>query len=316
MKVDAKQAIQLCGAIEQNISRVIVGKGSVIHLLMIALAAQGHVLLEDVPGIGKTTIVSALARSLNLSFRRIQFTPDVMPSDITGYNMYNQKTGEFEFQAGSIMSQLILADEINRTSPKTQSSLLEAMQEQQVTVDGVSYVLPKPFMVLATQNPIEQVGTYALPEAQLDRFMLKVSFGYPDLAEEMQILSRFSEKDPLQDLQPVASANDVLWLVNQARHVFVSEPIKRYIALIAQATRESRDLLVGMSPRASLMLLQAAKANALLSGRDYVIPDDVQFLLRPALAHRLLLQPESKLKQRTAESVLTGILHATKVPEN
>ncbi|HHT45533.1 MAG TPA: MoxR family ATPase [Fastidiosipila sp.] len=313
MTIDPKQAGQLSRLIEDNIGRVMVGKRSAIHRLMIALASSGHVLLEDVPGIGKTTLVSALAKSLSLSFNRIQFTPDVMPSDVTGFNLYNPGSGKFEFQPGVIMTQLLLADEINRTSPKTQSALLEAMQENQVTVDGTTYEIPQPFMVLATQNPIEHVGTYTLPEAQLDRFMLKVTLGYPNYDEEMEILNRFSEDKPLATLKPVASANDVLWLREQAKLVYVSDAIKQYIVGLSRVTREHQDLELGISPRASLMLMQAAKAAALLDGRDYVIPDDVKAMIVPTLAHRLIIKPEGRLRETSAESILNRIVKSIPV---
>lgn len=308
MTIDPKRAGQLSRLIADNIGRVMVGKRSAIHRLMIALASSGHVLLEDVPGIGKTTLVSALAKSLSLTFNRIQFTPDVMPSDVTGFNLYNPGSGKFEFQPGVIMTQLLLADEINRTSPKTQSALLEAMQENQVTVDGTTYEIPQPFMVLATQNPIEHVGTYTLPEAQLDRFMLKVTLGYPNYDEEMEILNRFSEERPLQTLKPVASSEDVLWLREQAKLVYVSDAIKQYIVGLSRLTREHQDLELGISPRASLMLMQASKAAALLDGRDYVIPDDVKAMIVPTLAHRLIIKPEGRLRETTAESILNRIV--------
>jgi len=313
MTVNPKEAGALCRLIEDNISRVMVGKRPAIHQLMIALASSGHVLLEDVPGIGKTTMVSALAKSLSLNFNRIQFTPDVMPSDVTGFNLYNPSNGKFEFQPGVIMTQLLLADEINRTSPKTQSALLEAMQENQVTVDGTTYVIPQPFMVLATQNPIEHVGTYTLPEAQLDRFMLKVSLGYPNYEEEMEILNRFSENKPLETLKAVASDQDVLWLREQAKLVYVSDAIRQYIVGLSRVTRDHQDLELGISPRASLMLMQAAKAAALLEGRDYVIPDDVKTMIVPTLAHRLIIKPEGRLRETTAESILTRIIKSVPV---
>ena len=313
MTVNPKEAGALCRLIEDNISRVMVGKRPAIHQLMIALASSGHVLLEDVPGIGKTTMVSALAKSLSLNFNRIQFTPDVMPSDVTGFNQNNPSNGKFEFQPGVIMTQLLLADEINRTSPKTQSALLEAMQENQVTVDGTTYVIPQPFMVLATQNPIEHVGTYTLPEAQLDRFMLKVSLGYPNYEEEMEILNRFSEIKPLETLKAVASDLDVLWLREEAKLVYVSDAIRQYIVGLSRVTRVHLDLELGVSPRASLMLMQAAKAAAILEGRDYVIPDDVKTMIVPTLAHRLIIKPEGRLRETTAESILTRIIKSVPV---
>lgn len=310
-----KSPQELIDRIRSNIAQVMVGKKDSIDLILIALVSKGHVLLEDIPGIGKTTLVTALARSLGLSFNRIQFTPDVMPSDITGFNLYNQRSAQFEFHPGAIMSQLLLADEINRTSPKTQSSLLEAMQEAQVTVDGVTYALPRPFMVLATQNPIELVGTYPLPEAQLDRFMLKVSLGYPTLEEEIAIYSRFAARSPLQDLEAVVSVTDVFFLQDTVENLYCAEAIRRYVALIARATREHPDLLLGVSPRGALMLMLAARGRALLLNRGYVLPDDVQVMLSPVLGHRLILRPEARLNQVTIPAILEGILRQIPVPE-
>jgi len=281
---------------------------------MIALMGKGHVLIEDVPGVGKTMMVSSLAKSLNLTFKRIQFTPDVLPSDITGFSMYNFKTGKMEFQPGMIMNQIILADEINRASPKTQSSLLEVMEETQVTVDGTTYQVPAPFMVLATQNPVEYIGTFPLPEAQLDRFMLKVTVGYPTKREEMLILSRFQTQNPLKELQPVASAEDVIYLQETVAQVKVAEPIKEYIANIVSMTRDHHDLSLGASPRGALNLMRASQAYALLQKRDYVIPDDVQKMTLPVLAHRLIVKPEARLKDMTADRVLKSILNTLYVP--
>lgn len=307
---------QISEQIARNIHRIMIGKSQVIEFLLIAIAAGGHVLIEDVPGIGKTTLVSALAKSLNLSFKRIQFTPDLMPSDVTGFNLFNQKTNSFEFQAGAVMSQLVLADEINRTSPKTQSALLEVMQEGQVTVDGVSYVLPQPFMVLATQNPIEQLGTYPLPEAQLDRFMLKIRLGYPTVEEEIKILKLYDKDNPLESLQSVVSAEQVLWMREQARLVHCADAVKRYIAHITAATRQHPDIRLGASPRASKMLMQAAKGLALLHGRDYVRPDDVQRMAIAVLAHRVSMTAESRLRQVTAELAIAQVLERTRIPES
>ena len=314
MSRNVEDAIVLCRSIEQNIGRVIVGKETTIRLIMIALTAGGHLLIEDVPGIGKTTMVRALARSLDLQFSRIQFTPDVMPSDVTGYNIFNPTTGEFEFRPGAIMTQILLADEINRTSPKTQSALLEAMQENQVTVDRRTYHLPRPFIVLATQNPIEQQGTYILPEAQLDRFMMQITLGYPSFEEEINILDRFSEDEPMETLQPVASAEDVIWLQETARKTYVSEPIKQYISHLAQKTRSHRDVELGISPRATLMLLQAAKARALLEGRGFVVPDDVQQLFQPVLQHRLLIRAEGRVQGIDSAQILEVVLRQVPVP--
>ena len=309
-----EKASLLLKNIQENIERVIVGKSEAIHLILIALMGRGHVLIEDVPGVGKTMMVSSLARSLSLSFRRIQFTPDVLPSDITGFSMYNFKTGQMEFHPGMIMNQIILADEINRTSPKTQSSLLEVMEEAQVTVDGTTYPVPAPFIVLATQNPVEYIGTFPLPEAQLDRFMLKVAMGYPTKREEMLILSRFQSQNPLKTLQPVASAEDVLFLQKAVTEVKAAEAIKEYISNIVSMTRGHHDLSLGASPRGALYLMRASQSYALLQGRDYVIPDDVQKMTIPVLAHRLILKPEARLKEMTAERVLKSVLNTLYVP--
>ncbi|HHT24715.1 MAG TPA: MoxR family ATPase [Clostridiaceae bacterium] len=315
MQIQAQTFKKLCNIIEQNINRVMIGKESVIEYLLIALTAGGHVLIEDVPGIGKTTLVSALAKSLNLTFKRIQFTPDLMPSDVTGFSLFNQKTGEFEFQPGAVMSQMVLADEINRTSPKTQSALLEVMQENQVTVDGITYDIPQPFIVLATQNPVDHIGTYPLPEAQLDRFMLKIDLGYPTIEQEVAILTLYSSDQPLQKLQKVADSNDVLWMREQALHVHCANSVKRYIAELTAATRRHPDISLGASPRASNMLMQAAKSRALIKGRDYVRPDDVQALVIPVLSHRITLTPESRLKRITNEDVIYSVLKQVPVPE-
>jgi MoxR-like ATPase len=301
--------------IRDNIGRVIVGKGKTLDQLLIALISHGHVLLEDIPGIGKTTLVSALARSLGLTFKRIQFTPDVMPSDITGFSLYNQKTSLFEYRPGAIMSQLILADEINRTSPKTQSSLLEAMQENQVTVDGTTYPVPQPFMVLATQNPIEHVGTYPLPEAQLDRFMLKVSMGYPSIEEEMLIYDRFSGQSPLEQLESVITLQELEQIQLIAETVHCAESIRRYIALLAHATRVHSDLALGVSPRGALMLMLAARAHALLARRMFITPDDILAMIVPVFSHRLLLKPEGRLRSLTIEQILADIVNSVAVPE-
>lgn len=309
---EANEKIRL---IKENVARVMVGKQKAIDQILIAFLNRGHVLLEDIPGIGKTTLVSSLARTLGLTFRRIQFTPDVMPSDVTGFNLYNQKTGTFTFHEGAIMSQLLLADEINRTSPKTQSSLLEAMQENQVTVDGVTYPLPRPFMVLATQNPIEQVGTYPLPEAQLDRFMMRVSLGYPTIDEEMLIYERFSTGSPLDSLSAVVDVNDLFSIQDHVNQLFCADAIRRYVAHIAKATREHHDLLLGVSPRGALMLLMAARGQAFLQNRDYVLPEDVQNMLLPVMGHRLLIKPEARLRQMTVPGILKDLLRQVTVPE-
>ncbi|MGN1006784.1 MAG: AAA family ATPase, partial [Aristaeellaceae bacterium] len=276
--------------LKQNVGKVIVGKESAVELMMIAVLCRGHVLIEDVPGVGKTTLASALARSLDCSFKRIQFTPDITPSDITGYSIVNFKTGELEYRPGMIMSQIVLADEINRTSPKTQSSLLEVMEEGQVSVDGTTYAMPEPFIVLATQNPVDFVGTYPLPEAQLDRFFMRVSIGYPTAEEETDILERFaSGRKPMEELRPICTSSDILRLQQEVEGVHASREVRAYISAIAASSRRSGALQLGVSTRAAISLLRASQARALLEGRDYVAPEDVQRMAEPVLAHRLVL---------------------------
>ncbi|HOA81715.1 MAG TPA: MoxR family ATPase [Defluviitaleaceae bacterium] len=292
----------------ENVEKVIVGKRDVIELSIIALICNGHVLIEDVPGVGKTSLVSSLAKSLNASFKRIQFTPDVLPSDITGFSIYNQKTGEFEFKAGAIISQIVLADEINRTSPKTQASLLEVMEENQVTVDGVTYPLPKPFMVMATQNPVEYLGTYPLPEAELDRFFMKFSVGYPTSYEEERILKNFQKKSPLEDLEAVVDCNEILEIQEQVREVYVDSLIVSYIVSIVNETRKHPDLILGASPRGSLSLFKAAQGWAFYNGRDYVIPDDVIKMSIPVLSHRLIIKQEAKLRNVSPKEIIESII--------
>ena len=299
----------------QNVGKVIVGKQDTIELMMIAVLCRGHVLIEDVPGVGKTTLASALARSLDCSFKRIQFTPDITPSDITGFTIANFKTGEMEYRPGMIMSQIVLADEINRTSPKTQSSLLEVMEEGQVSVDGVTYAVTKPFIVLATQNPVDFVGTYPLPEAQLDRFFMRVSIGYPSADEETEILDRYaSGKKPIADLKPICTSSDILRLQQEVEGVYSAKEIRSYIAAIAAASRRTNALQLGVSTRAAISLLRAAQANALLDGRDYVSPEDVKRMAEPVLAHRLVLSPEARMRNMTAEKILAGVIGSVPVP--
>ena len=299
----------------QNVGKVIVGKQDTIELMMIAVLCRSHVLIEDVPGVGKTTLASALARSLDCSFKRIQFTPDITPSDITGFTIANFKTGEMEYRPGMIMSQIVLADEINRTSPKTQSSLLEVMEEGQVSVDGVTYAVPKPFIVLATQNPVDFVGTYPLPEAQLDRFFMRVSIGYPSADEETEILDRYaSGKKPIADLKPICTSSDILRLQQEVEGVYSAKEIRSYIAAIAAASRRTNALQLGVSTRAAISLLRAAQANALLDGRDYVSPEDVKRMAEPVLAHRLVLSPEARMRNMTAEKILAGVIGSVPVP--
>ncbi|UZQ84477.1 MoxR family ATPase [Thermoclostridium stercorarium] len=300
--------------IAENIGKVMVGQSGAAKLMVVCLAAGGHVLIEDVPGIGKTTMANALAKSIGVSFNRIQFTPDILPSDITGFSMYNPKTGEFEYKQGSIMSNIILADEINRTSPKTQASMLEVMEERHVTVDGVTYSVPEPFMVIATQNPVEYMGTYPLPEAQLDRFLMRITMGYPSSEDEVDILYRFKNENPLNNLEPVADGEQVKELQRQVRDVHVDRSVGEYIVEIVQSTRRVEHVALGCSPRASLYLMRAAQALALYNGRDYVIPDDVKSLVIPVLAHRMVLKQEAKIRKLTAESILSDLLKDVRVP--
>ena len=306
---------RVIGALQQNVGRVVVGKEEAVELLFIALLCHGHVLIEDVPGVGKTTLVSAMARSLDCSFKRIQFTPDITPSDITGFSIVNFKTGELEYKRGLIMSQLVLADEINRTSPKTQSSLLEVMEEGQVTVDGKTYKMPQPFIVMATQNPIEFVGTYPLPEAQLDRFFMCISLGYPTHDEEIDILERYtSGADPFSELQSVCTAAEIIEMQQLISSVYAAPEIRSYIASIAQSSRKHSALSLGVSTRGAIALLRASQACALLQSRDYVIPEDVQRMCNPVLRHRLVLGPEARMKGLDSLHVLQSVINAVPVP--
>jgi MoxR-like ATPase len=304
----------LCKRIVENISRIIIGKLDSIELLLAGLLADGHVLLEDIPGLGKTLIAKSLARSIGASFKRVQFTPDLLPSDITGFNVYNQQSGQFVFQPGPVMTHVLLADEINRTIPRTQSSLLESMEERQVTVDGTTYPLPNPFFVMATQNPIELEGTFPLPEAQLDRFLLRVSLGYPNNREEIGILDRFQEDDPLLELSSIAAPEEISALQQARKKILVSRPVKEYIVSIVSATRESPALRLGASPRGSLGLMRAGQALAALRGRNYVLPDDIKYLVVPVLAHRLILKEEERLRGSTREQLLEEIMGRIPVP--
>lgn len=301
-------------AVRDNISQVIVGKEQAIDLLLVSLFCQGHVLLEDVPGIGKTTLAKTLARSLDCRFQRIQFTPDLLPSDITGVSVFNQKIDEFEYRPGPIMAQIVLADEINRAGPRTQAALLEAMQERQVTVDGVTRPLPEPFLVLATQNPVELEGTFELPEAQLDRFLMRVRLGYPDYEEERQILRRFKADDPLTQVEAIVTAVDVHQASHQCRQVFVHPVLEEYLLDIIHATREQETIQLGASPRASLALYHTSQALAAVNGRTFVTPDDIKQLVIPVLAHRLILTSEARLRGRTAAEILAMLLEEVPVP--
>lgn len=304
----------LLDALRSNIAKVMVGKEEAVEMLLAALICGGHVLIEDLPGLGKTTLAAALAKSLSCTFKRIQFTPDVLPSDVTGFTAYNLATGEKEVRFGAVMAQMVLADEINRTSPKTQSSLLEVMQERQVTIDGETYPLPEPFMVLATQNPSELTGTYPLPEAQLDRFLLKISMGYPSRDEEYEILSRRREGNPIAMLKPVGSAEDVMELRRQFQKVKCASSVLNYIVQIAQVSRGSDQISLGVSPRGSIALMEASMARAMLKGRSYVIPDDVKAMAVPVLAHRIRLNLQASMKNRTAEQVVAEMVERIPVP--
>ena len=301
-------------AIRANIQRAIVGKDAVIEHTLAALFSGGHILIEDVPGIGKTTLARSLAYSLACDFRRIQFTPDLMPSDITGIHYYNQHTADFEFRPGPVITQIVLADEINRATPRTQSALLEAMAERQVTVDQNTVPLPQPFLVLATQNPIELEGTFPLPEAQIDRFLLRLQLGYPSEDDETAMLQRFEDADPLASLQPVASADEVVRIQQAVRRVYVDPVLRNYLVRLTRATRVHPDVELGASPRATIGLYRCAQALAAIRGREYIIPDELKTLAEPALAHRIILKSMARLQERTPQSVVAEILESQPVP--
>ncbi len=309
--VDVKAVVQV---LLDNVERVVVGKHAEVESALIALICEGHILIEDVPGVGKTVLAKALARSIGCSFKRLQFTPDLLPSDVTGVSIFNQKTGEFEFRPGPVIAQIVLADEINRATPKTQSSLLEAMEERQVTVDGFTHRMPKPFLVMATQNPIEYEGTFPLPEAQLDRFLMRIRLGYPARQDEVEILDRQQHSHPLDQLTQVAGVEELLAVQAQVKEVAVAPALRSYVVDVVSATREHPDVYLGASPRGSLALFRTGQARALLAGRDYVLPDDVKALAEPVLAHRLIINPASRIKNVDAGLVIREILDSLPVP--
>lgn len=311
---DIRPVQEMARTVRQSVSHVIVGKEKIIDLLMVALLCEGHILFEDVPGIGKTTMAKALARSLGCTFQRIQFTPDLLPSDIVGITFYNQKLGEFEFRPGPLLTQIVLADEINRATPRTQSALLEAMEERQISVERETMPLPRPFIVLATQNPIELEGTFPLPEAQLDRFLMRLRLDYPGRSEERLILQRFRESQPLQDVRPVLLADQLKMLQGLIRRVRVDPGLEAYIVDLVRATREHNGVELGVSPRGTLALYRASQAYAAVHGRAYIIPDDVKHLARPVLAHRMLVTNQARLHGKVMEQIIDDVLRSVPVP--
>jgi MoxR-like ATPase len=310
----APVANDLVAAVVGNLRRVVHAADDTLRLVVLCLVAEGHLIIEDFPGVGKTMLAKALARTLDCDFSRLQFTPDLLPSDVTGVNVFDQRTNTFEFRAGPVFTNLLLVDEVNRASPKTQAALLECMQESQVTVDGVSYGLQRPFMVIATQNPIEYEGTYPLPEAQLDRFTMRVQLGYPTLAEEARMLDEQTHVPPLDSLEPVADSEDVLRLAAQARDIYVEESLGRYVVALLRATRADERLYLGASPRAGIALLRVAKARALADGREYLVPDDVKAIAVPVLSHRLILGPEARAAGLAGADIVADALEKTPVP--
>ena len=305
---------EIAARVRENIQKVVVGKGEVINLALVAILCEGHILIEDVPGTGKTVLARSIAASLGCTFCRIQFTPDLLPSDVTGINYFNQKTQEFVFRPGPVMSQVVLADEINRATPRTQSAMLEAMQEQQITVDGVTYFLPRPFLVMATQNPIELEGTFPLPEAQVDRFLIKLPIGYPTEKEEHDILLRFEREDPLEGLSSVITPDELVAIQRQVREVRVEESVRGYVVDVVRATRSHKDVQLGASPRGTLSLYKCAQALAAIRGRKYVLPDDVKLLAPYVLTHRILISPATRLRGRRLADVLMDVIETVPVP--
>jgi MoxR-like ATPase len=312
--VEARETHAVAERITGNLRQVIHAPDETLEFTVLCLFSEGHLIIEDFPGVGKTTLAKALARSVDCSFSRLQFTPDLLPSDVTGVNVFNQRSNEFEFRPGPVFANILLVDEINRASPKTQAALLECMQEHQVTIDGVSYGLAPPFMVMATQNPIEYEGTYPLPEAELDRFQMRIAIGYPPLADEAKMLTENAAETPLERLEPVASAQDVLGAIQDAKQVYVEESLNRYVVAILRHTRTDNRLYLGASPRAGLSLLRVAKARALVAGRDYVQPDDVKSVAPTVLGHRLILAPEARSSGMDAEALVRDVIERTPVP--
>ena len=313
-RVETSGAVEAVGALVDNLARVVHASDETLRLCVLCLISEGHLILEDFPGVGKTMLAKALARSLDVSFSRMQFTPDLLPSDVTGVNVFNQRSNDFDFKPGPVFANLLLVDEINRASPKTQAALLECMQEQQVTVDGISYELARPFMVMATQNPIEYEGTYPLPEAQLDRFTMRIAIGYPPLSQEAKMLSEQTGEPPLDALEPVASAADAIALADEAKGIYVEESLNRYVVALLRATRGDSRLYLGASPRAGIALLRVAKARALAAGRTFLEPDDVKAVAVAVLAHRLIVAPEARSSGLTGEQIVQETLEKTPVP--
>ena len=312
--LDVDQAGAEAQKIVENVKRVIIGKDYSVELAVVALLSQGHILIEDVPGVGKTMLARSLARSTGCDFKRIQFTPDLLPSDITGVSIYNQKTSDFEFKQGPIISQLVLADEINRATPKTQSALLEAMEERQVTVEGVTHLVPLPFTVMATQNPIEYEGTFPLPEAQLDRFLLIITLGYPSIEEELAIVSNQQESHPIESLDAVTAADEIIEVQRQVKKIYVDDLIRQYIVTITSATREHADISLGSSPRGSLALFRGSQAMALIRGRDFVVPDDIKELAVPVLSHRIIVSAAARMRGVQSRDVIRELMDEIPVP--
>ena len=308
------EAKTIADGIVDNVEKVIIGKRAEVELALTALLCAGHALIEDVPGVGKTMLAKSIARSIGCTFKRLQFTPDLLPSDITGVSIYNQKTGDFEFREGPIIAQIVLADEINRATPKAQSALLEVMEERQITIDGVTHMMPQPFLVMATQNPIEYEGTFPLPEAQLDRFLLRVTLGYPETADEISIIERQQQTHPIEQLEQVVGAEEIMELQKAVKQVFVDNLIKQYIVGLSEATRQHETAYLGASPRGSLGLFRAAQARAMLQGRDYVLPDDVKGLAEPVLAHRVIVSPAARMKDVTGRAIVQELVERVPIP--